>query len=723
MGVTGATFAAGLANTILWNFSGADTQAANTLIDFSIIQPLLRNAGRSRILEALTLSERNLLADVRQLDRFRRGFYLNIITGRGTGAGPGSNFLAAPGGIGGVGGYIGLLEQQQLIRIQEFNVRQLEDVLEQFREFFRRERINSLQVRQFEGTLYGAQDTLLTLKTNYQTALDNFKGDLGLPPNLEININDELLDRFEFISDKITNRQIEINKLRSETGEVLNVIDELCPATIDDIQVGGFRWSDGLGENVAQLVPFFERAEQLIEKLATEDRQQIEADLEKLASIRDDRVEYLAELRSAIDRGEILADVEPAILQPDSILKAEDLAAQLQLVLSTLERIKTDLADINAKVEDFENLVFDMNDKDIYKLIRETIGTDTPEQLTQLFKVSLEMSLIQAKARGNSIGLNEVDLNDESAFRIAKCFRRDLMNARAALVDQWRQIEFTADQLETDLELVFEGEIGNNGNSPFNLRSANGELRGGFRLDSPLVRVSERNSYRQSLIDYQQSRRAFYQFQDTIHANLRQELRELNLNKILFELNRQNVQVAIEQVELAQLSLEDPISTSLGATTARDLTQAISTLQSAQNQFLAVWVDFEVLRRSLDFDLGTFQIGPNFEWIDPGVIDSSIAERAAALMGVNLQDQCYCDLFEENIPSDPFGFEESPAPSEYENSEFGPIENEQPPTMQLESDVSEEQLYEKPLLEDQGSQTRILQPLDADQSLDYYGNK
>ena len=720
MGVTGATFAAGLANTILWNFSGNNTQAASTLIDFSLIQPLLRNAGRSRILEALTLSERTLLADVRQLDRFRRGFYLNIITGRGTGAGPGSNFLVSPGGIGGVGGYIGLLEQQQLIRIQEFNVRQLEDVLEQFREFFRRERINSLQVRQFEGTLYSAQDTLLTLKTNYQTALDNFKADLGLPPDLEININDELLDRFEFISDEITNRQIEINRLRSETGEVLNLIDELCPATVDEIKVESFVWSPDLNERVVELVPFFDRARKLIEELASEDRQQIESDLEKLSSIREERVKYLAELRSAIDRGEILADVEPAILQPDSILKAEDLANQLRLVLSALERIKTNLEQIESKVENFDTLVVEMNDDEIYKLIRETIGTDTPEQLTQLFKVSLEMSLIQAKARGNSIGLNEVDLNDDTAFRIAKCFRRDLMNARAALVDQWRQIEFTADQLESDVDLVFEGEIGNNGNSPFNLRSANGQLRGGFRLDAPIVRLNERNNYRQALINYQQSRRAFYQFQDTIHANLRQELRELNLNKILFELNRQNVQVAIEQVELAQLSLEDPISTSLGATTARDLTQAISTLQSAQNQFLAVWVDFEVLRRSLDFDLGTFQIGPDFEWIDPGVIDASIAQRSAALMGVNLEDECYCDLYEE-IPADPFGFEDPGIQTEGDNLEPTTIENEAPPNplMELESDSNNNQSYDEPVLQEQP----VMQTPNVDSSLDYYRNR
>ena len=660
LGITGTNFAVGLANSIIWNFAGPTTRTANSLIDFSIVQPLLRNAGRDRILEALTQAERTLLANVRQLDRFRRGFYLNITTGRGTGAGPGTNFLVTPAGFGGTGGVIGLLEQQQRIRIQEFNVRQLENVLEQFREFFRRERIDSLQVRQFEQTLYSQQNTLLTLKTNYQTSLDNFKQSLGLPPSVEIVIEDPLLDQFEFISDDITNRQIAINKLRSEAGGKLNLVDELCPLSIEGAADPDFRWPSELNERVAELLPYIEQAQALIEQLEGEDQQQIAADLSKLESIRPDRVDDLAELRKAIDRGEILADVEPAILQPDSLLTPESLQSQLSTVLTGLMDTKDRIQSIRELIENFEDELQSSNNEEIYRIVRENIGTETSEQLSRLYKVALEMSLVQAQARANSIGLAAVDLNDQLAFQIARCFRRDLMNARASLVDQWRLIEFFADDLESELDLVFEGSIGGNGEDPFSFRTANGQLRGGIRFDAPIVRLAERNNYREALISYQQSRRAFYQFEDEIHANLRQILRELNLNKILFELSRQNVQVAVEQVELAQLRLEDPSATSLGATTARDLTQAISGLQNAQNQFLGVWVEFEVLRRSLDFDLGTFQLGPDFSWIDPGAIDKSIAERAAAMMGISLEDQCYCNLLDYVDPLDPTASQPEP---------------------------------------------------------------
>ncbi len=235
LGITGTQFVVGLANEIIWNFSGPTSRSAASLLDFSIIQPLLQGAGRDRILEALTQAERNLLADVRALDRFRRGFYLNVVTGRNPGTGPRSGFLIVPIGIpgGGAGGYLGLLRQQQQIRIQESNVRQVEYSLAQFREFFARERINSLQVRQFEGSLYDAQETLLTLKTNYQTSLDNFKRTLGIPPDVNVIIEDDLLTRFNFISDEITQQQQKINLLRATAGAALNRVDELCPPSIE----------------------------------------------------------------------------------------------------------------------------------------------------------------------------------------------------------------------------------------------------------------------------------------------------------------------------------------------------------------------------------------------------------------------------------------------------------------------------------------------------------
>ena len=108
---------------------------------------------------------------------------------------------------------------------------------------------------------------------------------------------------------------------------------------------------------------------------------------------------------------------------------------------------------------------------------------------------------------------------------------------------------------------------------------------------------------------------------------------------------------SIEQVELARFRLEEPARpgatrSAVGATGARDLTDAINRLQDAQDTLLSTWVTYEVLRRNLDFDLGTMQIDQLGNWIDPGSIDESIAERAAVALGISLDDQFCCNLLE-----------------------------------------------------------------------------
>src|SRR5205823_3846229 len=110
LGTTGSQLVVGMANSIVWNFWGKDTNVTNTLLDFTLIQPLLQRGGRDRILERLTLSERTLLQNVRQMEHYRRGFYLELVTGRAAGAGPsreggvfGGSGLEGFSGVGGGG--------------------------------------------------------------------------------------------------------------------------------------------------------------------------------------------------------------------------------------------------------------------------------------------------------------------------------------------------------------------------------------------------------------------------------------------------------------------------------------------------------------------------------------------------------------------------------------------------------------------------------------------
>ena len=142
------------------------------------------------------------------------------------------------------------------------------------------------------------------------------------------------------------------------------------------------------------------------------------------------------------------------------------------------------------------------------------------------------MSLLQARARLDAITFEPVDLTPEEGYCIASRYRRDWMNARAALVDSWRLITFNANDLQSDLDLVFSGDIGNVGDNPFGFRGTNGRLRVGLQFDAPLTRLAERNVYRQSLIEYQQARRNYYQFRDRVQRDIRDTLRQMQRRRL-----------------------------------------------------------------------------------------------------------------------------------------------------------------------------------------------
>ena len=64
----------GFANSFVWQFAGPDTNISTSLLNFSLVQPLLRRGGRVVALEQLTIVERNLLANLRRSSAIGRAF-------------------------------------------------------------------------------------------------------------------------------------------------------------------------------------------------------------------------------------------------------------------------------------------------------------------------------------------------------------------------------------------------------------------------------------------------------------------------------------------------------------------------------------------------------------------------------------------------------------------------------------------------------------------------
>ena len=704
-GITGSTLVVAFANSLLWEYSGSDSTVGFGALSFELIQPLLRNAGRDVIMESLTDAERGLLYNVRQLERFRRGFSQQIVAGisPGNGVSRGSGSFASVGGVSSnAGGMLGLLQTQQNIRIQEGNIASQRTLIEQFEEFFRSERINLLQLTQFRNNLYNSESGLLAAKIGYQNSLDDFKIQLGLPPQLEIEINDPILDQFVLIDDKITERQGEIGQLRNQASDLFVSITELISSPNVQMKVnreeiirsGGsittdlswtgadVMWTSELNDRLKKLRETLEQVNPVYDKIFTVDFEETAANIKALESSIEKRRASLDLLKDNLAKnGEgAVPAIEPEILDSaslESLVKERllefqggervpsgdnpmDPNAKKEIVAGvkkSLERSKEELGRLlkrwdliianegllpKSVIDDpaFQEQV--KKDPELAIAIQSRAGTikrfisePGPEILTSLNNQVVNISLIQALARVDTLALPIVNIGWKEALDVARENRRDWMNARGQLVDRWRNIEIVANDLESQLDLTFSGDLQNVGNNPTRLRDSNGRIRVGLQFDAPITRLAERNSYREAQILYQQAKRTYYQYEDQVAAQLREIIRRLEVAKLNFELSRRQVKNAVDQVQLASYELIKPPqpgsnSSSLGSTVARDLIQALSDLQSNQSNLIRDWVNYEVLRRQLDLNMGTMQLDENGFWIDPIEITAETVRGAVS---------------------------------------------------------------------------------------------
>ncbi|MDA7859475.1 hypothetical protein N9B05_06590, partial [Mariniblastus sp.] len=314
-------------------------------------------------------------------------------------------------------------------------------------------------------------------------------------------------------------------------------------------------------------------------------------------------------------------------------------------IATRIRSAQSGAAQIVNNVKKFRNAQQQQTKQETVTFIAREFQNKIPALLSEINEIANDLILLQASARGNSIELIDVSINAEEATQIARCMRRDWMNARASLVDSWRNIEFVANRLEAQVDLVFDGDIRTrpDASNPFKLRYDTGNLRAGFRFDAPIVRLSERNSYRNALINYQRSKRSFYEFEDSISRNLRATERALIQNKTQFEVNRLDLRASLQTVEINNLNLDAPAQNNRGGTgLSNDITRGINNLSSAQDNLLQSWLLYQVARRNLDFDMGTMLLDENGRGIDPGPIDSMIGQRAAEALGIELDCQ-FCD--------------------------------------------------------------------------------
>jgi hypothetical protein len=612
---SGAQLLVGFANSFVWQFSGEDTNYAASVINFSLLQPLLRGGGRDVVLEQLTRAERSLLAALRSQAQYRQDFTRNIavggavtaspqriggfsggaglsgFTGTGQGGfggvGEGQNFGTgganrnqaaggggaasgfAGGGEGTVAGFYGLAQRIQAIRNTQNNLANQLLTLGLLESLADAGLIDSVQVDEFRQNVETERANLLRVQVSLQDTLEFYLLDvLGLPPTLRIAIDDGLLKRFQFVDEGQFDHQRFANDLLRKAGNMPKspTIDQL-----NDLQNDLERLQQEVLSDVQIVAKEYEDAKPRLNQ--------------RLASIPDAR-----------DQATFERDFQQLQSGLDSLTKRNtaDKAKLVQLTKDTAPGKET--AALSQTVE----------------LIRSAAGH------------LQEAGLYQARVRLELVDITKVDLDFPCAYLLARTNRLDWMNNRSAFVDQWRLIALNANRLEAILNVQLDGDVGTFGDNPVRFNAATGTLRARLIFDAPLNRVAERNLYRESLISYQRARRNYINYIDTVAFSLRSRLRDLKRLEENLEIQRQSLVIAIRRVDRTLQELNAPFTpaapgaaqTQLSPVLATNLLRALSDFRSTQDNFTSVYFAYEASRLNLLFALGVMKVDDNGRWID-----------------------------------------------------------------------------------------------------------
>ena len=693
----------GFANSFTWDFTGSDASLGSSLANFSFVQPLLRGAGKQIALEQLTQTERRLLANLRAYAQFRQGFFTQVVIGELGVTGPQrfgtSTQLQSFSGFGGVGGYLGLLQQSQQIRNTEENLRLQLRTRDRLEALYDNELIDIVQVDQFRQNIEVTRANLLDQTNSLELSVDNYKTQvMGLPADLAVSVDEALVSDFQLIPlesneivDSLLDLQRKVGKI-SQLVELRVQVTELQEDLEEAIAAASFEASvfdeglSRLNQSLKRLNPASGKDDE-----ETEDAKELaEPNASEMTS--EEVGEALALLRETIQQQLIGFDIEQ---QPLSLFEAAkshmplveamrlDAESQMQRLneVSAIREKTMSSEEATRFAEDRQRLRVRLDDlttgENSMQAAQEAIdeiGEELPTQPIQRTLASLtawvqdylqiveRLSLIPAQARLEVITVDEVELSPEQAFEIALTHRLDFMNGRAALVDRWRAIEIAANELESNLSITGNWDIGTARNNMLDLRGGTSNLQLGLEFDAPLARLLERNGYRETLIEFQRARRQLIQSRDGLQKGLRALLRTLKQRRLQLEIQRRAVSIALRRVEQTQLSLLTPpppiqpgSRPQINPTTAINLLAAQGSLQTSQNSFLAAWLNYYAARLRLYRELGVMELDAQGQWVE-NPLSQAIEEESPGLqpLMIRISDESLTDT-SANQTSSPEG--------------------------------------------------------------------
>jgi len=208
-----------------------------------------------------------------------------------------------------------------------------------------------------------------------------------------------------------------------------------------------------------------------------------------------------------------------------------------------------------------------------------------------------------------SVEIDREGLEQERAIEAALSGRLDFVTVQDRLTDAERRIDVAVDRLKPRLDVGGSYTRDTPGTQPLNFRDGEDVFRGQADLELPLDRKSERNSYRQSLIQLASARRNVLEQEDRIRLEVRNAFRNLDQAEESYRIQMNSLRLAERRVESTTLLQQ------AGRANTRDVLDAREALLDAQNSVTQAVVDHFNTRLDLSLAMETLLVDDQGFWV------------------------------------------------------------------------------------------------------------
>lgn len=215
------------------------------------------------------------------------------------------------------------------------------------------------------------------------------------------------------------------------------------------------------------------------------------------------------------------------------------------------------------------------------------------------------------------IPIEPLELEVDEANAIALIRRLDLKNDSDAVEDAERKVVVARDNLRPGLDLFVDFNAPTEGvRQPLNFADGDPSYSVGADLDLPLERTSERNVYRDALIDVKQAHRNLNESMDLIQLEIRRSVRALQQARASYEIQKNSLGLAERRVESTTILLQ------AGRATSRDYLEAQDDFLDAQNALTLALVNHFNARLDLLLAMETLALDERGFWLTDDAAES-----------------------------------------------------------------------------------------------------